>query len=60
MLVLSRKRNEVIRIGHDVTITIVDIRADKVRLGIEAPKEVAVHRQEVFDQIARQDGKPAD
>ena len=55
MLVLSRKRNERIAInGGEVTITIVDIRGDKVRLGIEAPQNVPVHRQEVQDAIARQ------
>lgn len=53
MLVLSRKKNEVIRIGDDVTITIVEIRGDKVRLGIEAPTNIAVHRAEVYDAIRR-------
>ena len=51
MLVLSRKNNESIVIGDGIVITIVDIRGDKVRLGIEAPKEVPVHRREVFDAI---------
>jgi len=51
MLVLSRKKNESIVINNDITITIVEIRGDKVRLGIVAPKEVPVHRQEVFDII---------
>jgi carbon storage regulator len=54
MLVLSRKKNEQIVIGGDITIVIVEIRGDKVRLGIEAPKEVTVHRREVFDQIAKE------
>lgn len=53
MLVLSRKKNENIRIGQDIVVTVVEIRGDKVRLGIEAPKEVPVHRQEVFDAIQR-------
>ena len=53
MLVLSRKNNESIVIGDGIVITIVDIRGDKVRLGIEAPKEVPVHRQEVFDAIKK-------
>lgn len=48
MLVLTRKKNEVIRIGNNVTITIVDIRENKVRVGIAAPKEVPVHREEVY------------
>ena len=53
MLVLSRKKNESIVIRDDIIITLVDIRGDKVRLGIEAPKEVAVHRREVYDAIKK-------
>ena len=53
MLVLSRKKNESIVIGDNITIMVVDIRGDKVRLGIEAPTEVPVHRREVFDSIRR-------
>lgn len=53
MLVLSRKKNESIIINDDITITVVEIRGDKVRLGVEAPKEVPVHRREVFDAIHR-------
>ncbi len=51
MLVLSRKKNESIVINGDIIVTIVEIRGDKVRLGIVAPKEVPVHRKEVYDQI---------
>ena len=51
MLVLSRKKNESIVINNDITVTVVEIRGDKVRLGIVAPKEVPVHRQEVFEAI---------
>ncbi len=51
MLVLSRKRNESIIISDNIRITVVDIRGDKVRLGIEAPKDVPVHRQEVYEMI---------
>jgi carbon storage regulator len=51
MLVLSRKKNESIVINNDITVTVVEIRGDKVRLGIVAPKEVAVHRQEVWEAI---------
>lgn len=54
MLVLSRKREERIVIGPDIVITVVDIRGDKVRIGIEAPQSVSVHRQEVFDAIQRE------
>lgn len=53
MLVLSRKKNESIVIADDITIVVVEIRGDKVRLGVEAPKEVPVHRREVFDAIRR-------
>jgi carbon storage regulator len=51
MLVLSRKKNESIVINNDITVTVVEIRGDKVRLGIVAPKEVPVHRREVFEAI---------
>lgn len=54
MLVLSRQRDETIMIGDDVEITIVDIRGDKVRLGITAPPHVPVHRKEVYDAIQRE------
>lgn len=54
MLVLSRKKNESIVINDHITITVVEIRGDKVRLGIDAPKEVTVHRQEVYDAIQAQ------
>jgi carbon storage regulator len=64
MLVLSRKKNESIVINDDITIVVVEIRGDKVRLGVEAPKEVPVHRREVFDAIHRNDvaasAKPAE
>jgi carbon storage regulator len=53
MLVLSRKKNESIIINNDITIVVVEIRGDKVRLGVEAPKEVPVHRREVYDAIRR-------
>lgn len=51
MLVLSRKKNQSVMLGHDILLTIVEIRGDKVCLGIEAPKEVPVHRQEVYQAI---------
>src|SRR5262245_2733432 len=61
MLVLSRKKNESIVINNDITITVVEIRGDKVRLGIVAPKDVPVHRQEVYEAIHghRPDGAPS-
>jgi len=51
MLVLSRHRDESIMIGHNVMITVVDVRGDKVRLGIIAPQELPVHRKEVYEQV---------
>lgn len=59
MLVLSRQRDETIMIGDDIEVTVVDIRGDKVRLGINAPKEVAVHRKEVYDAIREENRKAA-
>ena len=57
MLVLSRQRDESIVIGDKVVVTIVDIRGDKVRLGIQAPGEIPVHRQEVYEAIQRENRK---
>ena len=54
MLVLTRKRDERIMIGDQISLMVVDIRGDKVRLGIEAPAEVAVHRSEVYEAIQRE------
>ena len=54
MLVLSRQRDESIIIGDDIVITIVDVRGDKVRLGIDAPTEIPVHRREVYEAIQRE------
>lgn len=54
MLVLSRKKNQSIVIDDKIVITVVEVRGDKVRLGIEAPRDVAVHRQEIFDAIQAQ------
>ena len=54
MLVLSRQRDETIMIGDDIQVTVVAIRGDKVRLGINAPREVSVHRKEVYDAIRRE------
>lgn len=53
MLVLSRKRDERILIGDNIVITIVDIRGDKVRIGVEAPSHVPVHRQEIVEALQR-------
>lgn len=51
MLVLSRKTGEFIRIGEDIRVTVVEVRGDQVRLGIAAPRDVAVHRSEIYDRI---------
>lgn len=58
MLVLSRKKNESIIINDNITVTIVEIRGDKVRLGIDAPKEVSVHRREIYEAIRSQAQRP--
>lgn len=59
MLVLSRQRDETIVIGDNIEITVVDIRGDKVRLGITAPIEIPVHRKEVYDAIQRENREAA-
>ncbi len=59
MLVLSRQRDESIMIGDNIVVTIVDIRGDKVRLGINAPTEIPVHRQEVYEAIQRENLRAA-
>ena len=53
MLVLSRKKNERVMLGHNIALTVIEIRGDKVRLGFEAPEDIEVHRQEVYDAIKR-------
>lgn len=54
MLVLSRKKDEKIIIGDQITVMVIEIRGDKVRLGIDAPRDVTVHREEVYDAIRRE------
>jgi carbon storage regulator len=56
VLVLSRKKNESIVIGENIVVIVVDIKHDRVRLGIQAPKEVPVHRREVYEDIKRSEG----
>lgn len=60
MLVLTRRTNQSIVIGPDVTITVVEIRGEQVRLGISAPKHVSVHREEVLEQIRDQNRQAAE
>jgi carbon storage regulator len=54
MLVLSRKVNQEIRIGDDIRVMVIDVRGDNVRLGVQAPRDVPVHRHEVYDAIKRE------
>ena len=58
MLVLSRQKNESIIIGDDIEITIVDVRGDRVRLGIKAPRNISVHRIEVYEAIQKERAQP--
>lgn len=57
MLVLSRKKDEKIVIGDNISIMVVEIRGDKVRLGIDAPRDVSVHRREVYEAIKRKESE---
>lgn len=58
MLVLTRHKNESIMIGENVRVVVIDIQGDRVRLGIEAPRDMSVHRQEVFDAINKEREEP--
>lgn len=58
MLVLSRRENEVIMIGDQIKLMVVDIRGDRVRLGIEAPHWVSIHRQEIYEIIQKERNLP--
>jgi carbon storage regulator len=60
MLILTRRVGETIRIGDDVTIAVVGVKGNQVRIGIEAPKDVAVHREEIFERIKREQQPPND
>ncbi|MEZ6128020.1 MAG: carbon storage regulator CsrA [Planctomycetaceae bacterium] len=59
MLVLSRKKDEKIVIGDNITLMVIEIRGDKVRLGIDAPRDVTVHREEIYEAIKRESDAPA-
>ena len=56
MLILTRRVDEVLRVGEDVSVTVLGVKGNKVRLGISAPKNVAVHREEIFHRIAEEEG----
>jgi carbon storage regulator len=53
MLVLTRKKNETIVIGENIVVMVIEVRSDRMRLGIDAPKEVSVHRHEVYEAVKR-------
>ncbi len=55
MLILTRRVGETLMIGSDVTVTVLGVKGNQVRIGVNAPKDVAVHREEIFDRIKRQD-----
>ena len=57
MLVLSRLPGEQIRIGDEITVTVLEVQGDKVRVGIDAPRDVSIHRREVYDAIRRERGE---
>jgi carbon storage regulator len=60
MLILTRRVGETVMIGNDVTVTVLGVKGNQVRVGINAPKNVAVHREEIFERIKReqQGGEP--
>lgn len=58
MLILTRRINEALKIGEEVTVTVLGIQGNQVRLGVDAPKSVSVHRQEVFERIKSERGLP--
>ncbi|HAD60841.1 MAG TPA: carbon storage regulator [Planctomycetaceae bacterium] len=60
MLVLSRKKSESVVINDDIVVTVVEVRGDKVRLGIQAPREIPVHRKEVLDAILRENSSQSE
>ena len=56
MLILTRRLNETLMIGNEITVTVLGVKGNQVRLGVNAPRSVAVHREEVFDRIQSEDG----
>lgn len=59
MLILTRRTGETIKVGHDIEVTVLGVHGNQVRIGIKAPENVAVHREEVAERIAREGGNPA-
>ena len=60
MLILTRKQGESVAIGDDIQVTIVDIQGKQVKLGVRAPREIAVHRQEIFEKIQEENVRAAE
>ena len=58
MLILTRRNGESLKIGDDVTITVLDVKGNQVRIAIDAPREISVHREEVYDRIQRSKKDP--
>lgn len=56
MLILTRRVGEAVVIGDDISVTVLGVKGNQIRLGINAPKDVAVHRQEIFDRIQTENG----
>ena len=56
MLILTRRVGETVMIGEDVTVTVLGVKGNQVRIGVNAPREIAVHREEIFDRIKREEG----
>jgi carbon storage regulator len=55
MLILTRRVGETVMIGHDVTVTVLGVKGNQVRIGVNAPKDVAVHREEIYERIKREE-----
>lgn len=58
MLIVTRRVGETVMIGDDITVTVLGVKGNQARVGVDAPKKVAVHRKEIYDKIKRQQGQP--